>query len=595
MMGFRLSNALRLAENRILVEQLRLLYGNVGSSVIPTLLLVPLLFGVLTNEANTTGLAVWSVATTLSKLVNWQHARHHLRTGVTTLQGLPLVWGLIALNAADGAIWGSLAWFALDNGNLAASVLAIAVLTGVAANSMSLLAPVLPVYVAFVFAEMVVGVSKLFLIDAPAYHALGIAGFLYFPIMVGQCLNNARIAKVSIVLRFENVDLIKIADGARREAEQANAAKSTFLAAASHDLRQPIHAQGLFLEVLAQTDLTNYQSEVLASARSASLASGEMLNTLLDFSRIEAGVVKPLAQPFDLQTLFHTIENDLAPTADAKGLVYRSRETTAVVHSDAILVELILRNLVSNAIRYSEKGGVLVACRNRTGNAVVEIWDTGVGIAPENQKAIFREFHQLGNPERDRRKGLGLGLAIVDGLTRALGHRLSMSSEVGRGSVFKLELPLSCGAVNRDQWTLLTVKDRLQGVRVLVIDDDETVLSGMAHLLKGWGCHCDTAGTINEALALARINPPDIVISDYRLREQRTGTEAVAALRALLDKEVPALVITGDTAPERLRETLASGIPLLHKPVTPDRLRVAIELSLSNQRHAHSGSSGLGV
>ena len=287
--------------------------------------------------------------------------------------------------------------------------------------------------------------------------------------------------------------------------------------------------------------------------------------------------------------------SDLAPTADAKGLVYRSRETTAVVQSDATLVELILRNLVSNAIRYTEKGGVLVACRQRNGYAVVEIWDTGFGIAPENQQAIFREFHQLGNPERDRRKGLGLGLAIVDGLTRALGHHLSMTSEVGRGSVFKLALPLSGGAVNRDQWTLLTVNDRLQGVRALVIDDDEAVRSGMAYLLQGWGCHCDTAGTINEALALARIIPPDIVISDYRLREQRTGTEAVAALRKLLNKEVPALVITGDTAPERLRETLASGIPLLHKPVTPDRLRVAIESSLSNEQHAHPGSSGLGV
>ena len=579
-MAFSLSNALRLAEGRILIEQLRLLYGNVGSSVIPTLLLGPLLFGVLGNEVNTTGLAVWSVATTLSKLVNWLHARHHLKVQLVASDGPRLVWGLIALNAVDGAIWGSLAWFALDNGNLAASVLAIAVLTGVAANSMSLLAPVLPVYVAFVLAEMVVGVSKLFLIDTPAYQALGIAGFLYFPIMVGQCLNNARIAKASIVLRFENVDLIKIAEGARREAEQANMAKSTFLAAASHDLRQPIHAQGLFLEVLAQTELTSYQSAVLASARSASLASGEMLNTLLDFSRIEAGVVKPVTQPFDLQSLFHTIENDLAPVADVKGLVYRSRETTAVVLSDATLVELILRNLVSNAIRYTEKGGVLVACRIRASHAVVEIWDTGVGIAPENQQAIFREFHQLGNPERDRRKGLGLGLAIVEGLSRALGHRLSMTSEVGKGSVFKLELPLSDSAVNKDRRPLWSVKDRLQGVRALVIDDDEAVRSGMSHLLQGWGCHCNTAGTINEALALARMNAPDIVISDYRLREQRTGTEAIAALRKLLDKEVSALIITGDTAPERLREALASGLPLLHKPVTPDRLRLAIETSL---------------
>ncbi|OYT90970.1 MAG: hybrid sensor histidine kinase/response regulator [Burkholderiales bacterium PBB3] len=558
-----------------------MLCGNVGSSVIPTLLLVGLLFGVLSTEANRLGLGVWSVATVLSKLANWMHARHQLTRNAEALDAPRLVWELVALNALDGAIWGSLAWFALDSHNLAASVLTIAVLTGVASNSMSLLAPVLPVYVAFVFTEMVIGVSKLFLIDAPGYQALGYAGFLYFPIMVGQCVNNARVAKDSIVLRFENIDLIEIAERARKEAEQANMAKSTFLAAASHDLRQPIHAQGLFLEALAQTELTSHQCAVLASARSASVASGEMLNTLLDFSRIEAGVVQPFLQPFELQALLHTIENDLASSADAKGLVYRSRETNAVVHSDGTLVELILRNLVSNAIRYTEKGGVLVGCRLRGDHVSVEIWDTGPGIAPKYRRAIFQEFHQLGNPERDRRKGLGLGLAIVEGLTRALGHRLSMHSVVGRGSVFKLDLPLSQSAVNQDQWAAWSKEDCLKGLRVLVIDDDEAVRSGMVFLLQSWGCHCDAAGSISEALALASANPPDIVISDYRLREQSTGSDAIAAVRRLLGNEVSALLITGDTAPERLREALASGMPLLHKPVTPDRLRLAIETSLN--------------
>jgi signal transduction histidine kinase/CheY-like chemotaxis protein len=575
------SNPLRLAEGRILIEQLRMLYGNVGSSVIPTLLLVALLFSVLKTEANQWGLGVWSVATVLSKLANWLHARHYLARNREGLVGRRLVWDLMALNALDGAIWGALMWFTLGSGDLAASVLTVAVLTGVASNSMSLLAPVFPVYVAFAFAEMVLVASKLFLINSPTYQALGVAGLLYFPIMVGQCFNSARVAKDSIVLRFENIGLIEAAECARQEAEQANKAKSTFLAAASHDLRQPIHAQGLFLEALAQTELTSYQSTVLASARSASVASGEMLNTLLDFSRIEAGVVQPFLQPFELQALLHTIENDLASSADAKGLVYRSRETTTVVHSDATLVELILRNLVSNAIRYTEKGGVLVGCRLRGDCVRVEIWDTGPGIAPENHRAIFQEFHQLGNPERDRRKGLGLGLAIVDGLSRALGHRLSMHSVVGRGSVFKLDLPLSHSAVNHDQWAAWSKEDCLKGVRVLVIDDDEAVRSGMAYLLQGWGCHCDAAGSIGEALTIARATPPDIVISDYRLREQSTGSDAIAAVRKLLGSEVSALLITGDTAPERLREALASGLPLLHKPVTPDRLRLAIETSVN--------------
>ena len=385
----------------------------------------------------------------------------------------------------------------------------------------------------------------------------------------------------------------RAAIGPRQDAERANLAKSTFLAAASHDLRQPIHAQGLFLEVLAGTPLTRHQSEVLASARSASAASAQMLDTLLDFSRIEAGVVKPYLQTFSLQTLFHRIENDLAPLADAKALAYRARETGALVDSDAALVELILRNLMSNAIRYTERGGVLIAARRRGAALVVEVRDTGIGIALEHQQEVFREFHQLGNPERDRRKGLGLGLAIAQGLAHALGHALTLSSTPGRGSVFRLRLPVSSvaavpaamstaqpavapgtvpgaalAAAPGAQGALPAAQD-LRGVRVLVLDDDESVRSGMAHLLRSWGCVCDLAGTINEALALAQTCRPALLITDYRLREQHTGAEAIAALRAQSGTLLPALMITGDTAPERLREALAAGVPLLHKPVSP--------------------------
>ncbi|ABM37990.1 ATP-binding response regulator [Polaromonas naphthalenivorans] len=572
-----------LTESHVLVEQVRLLCANVGSSVIPTFVLLGLLFWVLSGDVNVMWLGLWCALTALSKLCCWLHAKRQLSRGVSVDSVPRLVWMLIVLNALDGAIWGALPWVALDSAHLAGSVLVIAVLTGVAANSMSLLSPVLPVFVGFVIAEMIAGVSKLFLIGDPAYSALGIAGFLYFAIMMGQAINIARTARTSIDLRFENIELMDqlrkktaIAEAARHEAEEANAAKSKFLAAASHDLRQPIHAQGLFLEVLGQSLLTAHQREVLDCARSASLASSEMLNTLLDFSRIDAGVVRPHIQPFQLQTLLHKIENDLAPLADAKGMVYRSRETRATINSDATLVEMILRNLVSNAIRYTERGGVLITCRKRRHLALVEVWDTGIGIAFENQQDIFREFHQLGNPERDRRKGLGLGLAIADGLAKALGRDLSLSSRPGRGSVFRLALPLSHATVAPVEPVWKPDPAHLQGMHVLVVDDDEAVVLGMAQLLQGWGCRCDTAGSIADALALARMHTPNVVISDYRLREQRTGAEAIAALRGMLGKQIPALMITGDTAPERLREAMASDVPLLHKPVAPDQLYRAL-------------------
>jgi PAS domain S-box-containing protein len=360
---------------------------------------------------------------------------------------------------------------------------------------------------------------------------------------------------------------------AKLRAEEANLAKSKFLAAASHDLRQPIHAQGLFLNVLSHTDLNEQQRAVLTNAITASKASSSMLNALLDFSRIEAGVIEPKLKPFRLQPLFNKLEREFAVQADVKGLIYRSRETDLAVHSDPILVELILRNLVSNALRYTDRGGLLVAARKHGFQAVLEVWDTGIGISPESQHEIFREFHQLGNPERDQRKGLGLGLAIADGLARTLGYRLTLASTVLRGSVFRLALPLAATALPVEQQTAVdSYQLALFNVRVLLVEDDETVRAGMLHLLRDWGCRCDAAESIEEALVLARKRAPDLVISDYRLREQRTGLEAITALRALLGEKLPALLITGDTAPERLREAQTSGLPLLHKPVSTDEL-----------------------
>ncbi len=359
---------------------------------------------------------------------------------------------------------------------------------------------------------------------------------------------------------------------AKQQAEDANLAKSKFIAAASHDLRQPLHAQGLFLSVLARTELNPHQREMLVNATAASRTSSALLNALLDFSRVEAGAIHPRLQTVPLQPLLNKLEREFEPQADAKGIAYRSRETDLVVQSDPILLERILRNLVSNAIRYTGEGGVLVACRKRGDQAMLEVWDTGIGIAPEHRQEIFREFHQLGNPERDQRKGLGLGLAIVEGLAHTLGHRLTLASTLHRGSVFRIALPIAPLSAPVKQLASEHGDIQLFNLRVLVIDDDETVRQGMLHLLRDWGCECVATESIEEALALARSHAPDLVISDYRLRERRTGLEAIAALRELLGDTLPALLITGDTEPNRSSEAQADGISMLHKPVSSSQL-----------------------
>jgi len=579
----RVRRLLRLADDRVLVEQLRLSMGNLGITLIPTFLIVVLICGALYNHTNASAILVWGVVVTLSKLACWLHARHHLRSGIAIDKAVQVVLISMALNTLDGAIWGSLAWVALDTTSLMGSILVIAVLTAVAGNSMSLLSPVLPIFLALVAAEIAVAVSKVFLLGDPTYNALGLAGLLYIFILMAQAHNSSRAARVAIGLGLENIELMEklrletsIAQQARAEAEQANTSKSKFLAAASHDLRQPIHAQGLFLDILSRSGLNPQQKQSLDCAIAASQASAEMLNTMLDFSRIEAGVVQPHVVSFHLQPLLNKIEREFARQADAKGLAYRSRETALAADSDPALIELILRNLVSNAIRYTDSGGLLVVCRQLKGHVVLEVWDTGIGIEPAHQSEVFREFHQLGNPERDRRKGLGLGLSIVEGLAHTLGHPLLLSSKPGRGSMFRLTLPLATGVCACNALVVTPHKDQLRGVRVLVVDDDEAVRHGTLHLLRDWGCVAEAAESIEEALVLAGQHAPDVVISDYRLRDQRTGLEAIAALRSLLGQSLPALLITGDTAPDRLREALRSNIPLLHKPVSPDQLHLGL-------------------
>lgn len=575
---------LRLDEDRILAGQLRLLLGNVASALIPTLFLSIVLVLTLTNDSNALALKVWGLALMSYKLYATLHARRHLASDIPAEQTHRLVWTLIMLNAIDGALWGSLAWVTLDTSTVVGSILVISTIAGMVGSSMSRLTPVLPVFMAFVTTMLLLLVSKVWTLGDPAYNSLGIVGIIFLTSVTLMARNSAKEIRASINLRFENSALLEklqvkteIAEAAQREAEHANTAKSKFLAAASHDLRQPIHAQGLFLEVLSHTDQTPYQQELLASARAASEASSELLNALLDFSRIEAGVIDPQLQPFRLQPLLNKIENELALQADEKNIVYRSRETHTAVLTDPVLLELILRNLISNAIRYTDQGGVLVACRQHGKHAVLEIWDTGIGIAPEDQKEVFREFHQLGNPERDRRKGLGLGLAIADGLARAMGYELTLKSTPGCGSVFRLTLPLVSNAPESN--VMMQSKARLLNTRLLFIEDDEIVREGMLHLLLDWGCECDAAESIEEALALAQLNVPDVIVSDYRLREQRTGVEAIAAVRNQIGCDIPALLITGDTAPTRLREAQASGIPLLHKPVSPGLLyRKLVEL-----------------
>jgi signal transduction histidine kinase len=372
-----------------------------------------------------------------------------------------------------------------------------------------------------------------------------------------------------------------------QQLEAANLAKSRFLAAASHDLRQPLHALNLFVTQLRRETDQAEQARLVERIDASVAAMNELFSSLLDISKLDAGVVTPSVSDFPVDDLLKRIEMTFAAAAREKGLRLRVISNRAFIRSDFILLERILLNLVSNAIRYTVGGGVMVGCRRRGDTLRIEVWDSGIGIPEDQRSSIFREFYQLPAAERDRSGGLGLGLAIVDRLCRLLGHPIELISQLGRGSRFVVVVATAPRRRLIEQ-PLETVTDQTMGKLVLVIDDDALVLDSMRGALKSWGCNVVTASSGAAALAcLAELErTPDLIISDYRLADGDNGIRAIERLRKALRAPVPAFLISGDTAPERLREARASGYYLLHKPVLPITLRATISQLLKQHVEA---------
>lgn len=370
---------------------------------------------------------------------------------------------------------------------------------------------------------------------------------------------------------------------AKELAEQANIAKTRFLAAASHDLRQPLQALSMFVAVLSSRTHTPEDALLIKRIDDSVGAVETLLNGLLDVSKLEAGLVVPAPAAFDISPLLSRLASEFQPLAAEEGLRFHLVTSHAVVRSDPALLERILRNLLNNAVRYTKHGRVLLGCRRRRETLVIEVWDTGIGI-PQNQlKLIFREFHQLGNSARDRRQGLGLGLAIVDRLSQLLDHRIDVASEPQKGSVFSIEVPLAKSPAITHQPRQLPLGIRQRDATILIIEDEPDVLESTGLLLESWGFNVLSAKDCDEALHRMMEWPhtPDLILADYRLQSGTTGAQAVNLIRARLKTSLPAIILTGDTAPERLRQAKASGHGLLHKPVQPVALHRMIDEALA--------------
>jgi two-component system, sensor histidine kinase len=396
------------------------------------------------------------------------------------------------------------------------------------------------------------------------------------------------------------------AEEARRQAEIANRAKTQFFTAASHDLRQPLHAMGLFAEALRQrvtsssgaasgdARKTSHDTEVahLVNSINESVDALEgLFSELLDITRIDSGTIEVHPQHFNVGDILRKLRLNFEPNAFEKGLALRLRGGEKAVFADPLLVERVMRNLVSNAIRYTNDGSVLVACRRRGDRVLLQVWDTGLGIAEAEQARIFDEFYQVPNTPKvspDQRKGLGLGLAIVKRLADLMGAPLAMRSVSGRGTVFTLSLPVgkaprpSALAVPGGKGPLAIT---LAGRRIVIVEDEPAVRAGLEVLLAGWGAHIDAFDSVAQSRAWAEqsdplLAKPDLLIVDYRLEEGLTGIDAITALRQRFGAAIPAILVTGSTMSGHDKEAAAHDFHLLIKPVVPNKLRAMIAFKL---------------
>lgn len=484
----------------------------------------------------------------------------------------------------SGLVWGSAGVVLFAPDQLELQSLILLVLAGMGAASASVLPMYLPAFYAFLPASMIpAGLMMIFQGDnfhvfMGVFDLVFLLGVLTFGRAIGAAFRS------SLELRFINLDLVTSLQRQKDELERVNLAKSRFLAAASHDLRQPMHALSLFSEILDQQAPDRKMRELAGNINSSVGVLERLFSSLLDISRLDAGVLLPEIEVFPVRDVINHVFNDCHSDALEKQLELKIESCDAYTESDPTLLERILRNLVVNAIRYTESGRIIIHCQERSGSLQLSVEDTGMGIAPDQVENIFEEFTQLGNPERDRTKGLGLGLSIVRRLALLLNHPLELDSQPGQGSVFMLNLPLREQPSHQTQGSQRKKYDADTdlSLTVLVVDDDPEVRTGMRLLLESWGCRVLCAATAEEALRYASQSKPfDALVADFRLPGNARGTRLIEKIRKLQGRSLPALLVTGDTESARLQEARELGLELLHKPVQPARLRTWLQKSQS--------------
>ena len=587
------------AREDLLPDAVRSLYTQTPVSLVGNLLGAVVLLAIFHGAAPRRDTLVWGTLFGLLLLARLIGLRAYAGKPASDTNPRAAFWGALwnAGTLSSGALWGLAAWLFYADGNAFQQTALLLIIYSYCVGAIPLLASNYKAFLGFISLAFVPTIARIATVGGA--DALELAGVLALIFLMTAALGRVyrRTFDRAILLKVRTERLagqlqieMATAEAARREAETANRAKTQFFAAASHDLRQPLHAMGLFAEALRSKSKGDEEVTHLVNSINSSVDALEgLFGELLDITKIDTGGVEPQPQHFALRELFQRLRLQYEPTAFEKGLALRFRGAQHAVHADPVLVDRIVRNLLSNAIRYTRDGGVLVSARKRGEQVLIQVWDTGVGIAPSEQARVFDEFYQVhaGAPlEPHQSKGLGLGLAIVQRLARLMDAQLSLASEPGRGSVFTVVLPLgkpprsaTAGGSTVAKGIGLTLGDR----RIVVVEDEPAVREGLVVLLRGWGATVEAFDSVAAVSAWAATHPPTphLAIVDYRLPEGHTGIEALEALRAVFAAApLPAIVVTGSTMSGHEDESSRHDFHLLVKPVAPNKLRAMIAFKL---------------
>ena len=513
-------------------------------------------------------------------------SQKYFKTGVDQPDPEYLANRYCTILALIGVTWGLAPWMLLPHENIILASFMAIILLGV--NAVALIAwaayrpaiysTSIPLFIGLIAALFWQGESEnLISLIALSLFLLATAGF--------SMVQNHNLGE-ALRSRFEQEDLIKQLAQQVQLTEHANQEKTRFLASASHDLRQPLHSIALFGTALQEKLKSTADAPLARSLMICVEALESSFTSMLDISKLDAGTVTPHLQPVSLATLFQQLDNDYRRQAEGRGLALRFKPGGKWTKGDPVLLKRMLGNLIHNALKFTQKGGAIVVARTRNANLSVEVWDTGSGIETEQLPRIFDEFYQLENPERDRGKGLGMGLSIVKRLAYLMDLRLEVHSVVGRGTVFKIQMPLAPPPIQQKsslpRYVIKTPTYGLAGKSILIVDDEESVRNSTAEILRLHDMNVEIADGITQALEIVQRpgQVTDMIITDLRLREQEDGLQLVAEVNKCLGHELPALLITGDVAPERVHLVQHSGLKVLYKPIKVDDLLEALHALL---------------